>query len=630
MPGTTIASSTTAGVTLTTAGQNPVLVNAGVGVITSVYDPIYGSSAYTWTIANQGTLQNTATTVTVTPTKDIGIELLASGQITNGAGTNTAALIASAAGTAIGLRGTSTLTNFGTIQGAYGVRANIVTVTNSGSIVATTHGIELNAGQISNAAGGVITAGSIAIDSFPTGAITIANAGSIAATGVTGRGVFLSASSSYPGSLITNNVGGAITGGYDGTGAYLAGPISVTNAGTISAGNYGMVVRYGVSVTNTGSISAARTVSPTVEVYGIAVYKATLTNAVSGRITGFDAAVITGNIRGLGSGTVSNAGIIAGGNFGVRVEDGGAITNLAGGTITAATGLYADANDSVTVTNAGTIIGTSGTAVILGDAFYTSAETQERLILQPGAAFLNAAGQPGLVTFTTSATNIIELAAGTPAATGTVAGLGSLFTGFQTVTIDAGAAWVLAGSNTLASTVTVANAGSLAITGTVLGRASLINNASVSLAAATAGFASLTGTGAVTLAAASTLAVTGAVAAGETVTLLGTGDMLDLAAATTVAGTIAGFIATDVIDLTAYAHAAADTATLLAGNVLQIAGSSGTIALQLAPSDNFAGEILPPRHRRCRRHRCHRRLLRPGHPDHHHPRPGSGRGAARG
>jgi hypothetical protein len=70
-------------------------------------------------------------------------------------------------------------------------------------------------------------------------------------------------------------------------------------------------------------------------------------------------------------------------------------------------------------------------------------------------------------------TDTLEFIAG--AAVGTVSGVGSLFTGFETLAVDTGARWTMAGANTLGNTATVklTGTGSLAVTGSLVAPANL-------------------------------------------------------------------------------------------------------------------------------------------------------------
>jgi Domain of unknown function (DUF4214) len=158
------------------------------------------------------------------------------------------------------------------------------------------------------------------------------------------------------------------------------------------------------------------------------------------------------------TGTVTNAGTIIGGSFGigVKIRAGGTVTNGAGAVITggvqgilnniaaaeidndgiiqatAAGGIgiqFADAVGDI-LTNAGTIIGNGAAAVQFGAG-------DDTLKLLPSAGFTGAVdGGTGV--------NTIELTAG--AGAGDLTGIGSAFTNFGTVLLDGGAEWTLTGS----------------------------------------------------------------------------------------------------------------------------------------------------------------------------------------
>src|SRR5262249_10831360 len=105
-------------------------------------------------------------------------------------------------------------------------------------------------------------------------------------------------------------------------------------------------------------------------------------------------------------------------------------------------GLYAGG----TVTNAGTITGSGGIAVNFAGT------DSNRLVVDPGAVF------NGAVSANMYASNTLELASG---GTGTLSGLGTKFTNFETVTVDNGASWKLSGSNALSAGQTLVDAGTL-------------------------------------------------------------------------------------------------------------------------------------------------------------------------
>ena len=178
--------------------------------------------------------------------------------------------------------------------------------------------------------------------------------------------------------------------------------------------------------------------------------------------SGATGALIEGSEYGVSSlagAQVTNYGTIsatnnAPGAFGVYLTT-GSISNL--GTLSLIEG-YAGAyiGTNGTVTNAGTIastVGTSGVAVSFGSG-------NARLIVDPGAVFI------GYATGCTGGTGVLELAPG--AVAGTLSGLGTQFTEFATITVDASASWTLSGSNTLASGYTLTDSGTLTNTGSLL------------------------------------------------------------------------------------------------------------------------------------------------------------------
>jgi hypothetical protein len=117
---------------------------------------------------------------------------------------------------------------------------------------------------------------------------------------------------------------------------------------------------------------------------------------------------------------------------------------IAGGIVTSA--------GSTTVANFGSIIsgaGSSGIAISFGEANGT--DGVNRLVVGPAAVSVGRVVAAGLA-------NTLELAQGTSA--GSIGGIGSQFTGFDTVTVDTGAKWTLTGSN---GTGMVTNNGDLTI-----------------------------------------------------------------------------------------------------------------------------------------------------------------------
>jgi hypothetical protein len=202
------------------------------------------------------------------------------------------------------------------------------------------------------------------------------------------------------GGTIINDASGTIYGGGYGVNAMFGtSDISgvVDNSGTI-AGYVGVYLRNGGSVTNEmgGTIAGAG-------YFGAYIHGATATLVNDGNISGRVDGVHLNDI----SSTLVNTGSIGGGADGVYV-----------------TGLRA------TVENSGTISGDN--SVLL------NAGISNRLIVDAGADF------DGNVIANASADNTLELTAG--ASPDTITGFGTHYQGFQTVTIDSGASWTVAGT----------------------------------------------------------------------------------------------------------------------------------------------------------------------------------------
>jgi Ca2+-binding RTX toxin-like protein len=342
------------------------------------------------------TITNFAT-IAGTGTAGVGVDLLAGGSVTNGATGSTAAVIAGGTiGVSFGAAGD--ITNFGTMIGS-----------NTNSI-----GVALFAGgSVANGAAGALISGAARGVKITGGPGTVVNSAMIA--GNSYAGVVLAA-----GGSVTNGAGGAtaalISGGLDGV-QVLSSAGTVANFATLAGtGTFG----YGIFMEDGGSI----------------------TNG-AGSAT---AALISGSFRGVrvftSTGTVANFATIAGtSGVGVDLVAGGSVTNGAGAIITGIIGvLIGDAGG--TVATAGLISGAGGAAVLFGAG-------DDRLIVDPTAAFAGAVdGGAG--------NNTLELRAG--AIGGTLSGLGSTFVNFDYVAIDPGATWTVEATS-LAGGVVVAGSG---------------------------------------------------------------------------------------------------------------------------------------------------------------------------
>ncbi len=340
-------------------------------------------------IVNSGTIETTATGVSAQ-----GIYLLAGGSILNQGGAAAGRIIGYEQGVFIAGAG-GRVTNYGTVA-----------ITGTGM---QSFGIYLHeGGHVRNGATGAAAASVSGYNAgiYNTNApATIVNFGTIAATGVFGRGVDLS-----QGLVVRNGASGVA-------------------AALITAADYGvrMPDAPGI-VTNFATITATGST-------GTGLYLGdggTLSNGRSGLIDGAAFGVHTAGA----AAAVSDLGRIAatGSNgVGVSLGAGGSVTVGANGATGAAVAGGVGVKiggGSGTVANFGTITGTGGRAVQFGGG-------DDRLVVEPGAVFIGAAGRPGKAAGGGGG-NTIELA-GT--ALGIFRGLRTQFVDFATVTVDAGADW---------------------------------------------------------------------------------------------------------------------------------------------------------------------------------------------
>ncbi len=132
----------------------------------------------------------------------------------------------------------------------------------------------------------------------------------------------------------------------------------------------------------------------------------------------------------------------------IDLQDGGSVTNQSAASISAFGDGIFGAVGPVTVVNAGSISGTTF-AVKLAAGF------TNRLVVDPGAGFSGSVN--GGNTIGAAAVSTLELASGTSA--GTLISFGSKYIDFAQVTIDSGANWTLASSDSFASGVTLTDSG---------------------------------------------------------------------------------------------------------------------------------------------------------------------------
>jgi hypothetical protein len=385
----TLASYTPAGITLTTSGfyLSPfTITSAGTILNHSGTAPAVYSVIADPTLLNDGSIKT-----------EVGVKLTDGGTVINNA--------------SIGGAGTSyTSVGFRFVSGLVDVNGSPAVVINTGTIAAFYgDGVELQSGGfVSNSSSGDIYGFFSAI--YVSGAAaTIVNDGRLGADTEFGAvndfqvGVELEA-----GGTLINHAGALISGNL--AGIDLSGSPTLYNAGTIedtglagssfSSGILGVYRGGGVTISNIGTILAAGTAGEGLRLFGGGL----VSNASS-------SALILGAQAGVYSATSA-----------VTVVNAGTILATASG----ASGIYLGSGG--TVVNAGTISGPGAALVFQGTA-------GNQLVVEPGAVF------SGAVEGSASASNALELAAGT----GSITGIGTQFTQFGSITFDPGASWTSEG-----------------------------------------------------------------------------------------------------------------------------------------------------------------------------------------
>jgi hypothetical protein len=276
---------------------------------------------------------------------------------------------------------------------------------------------------------------------------------------------------------------------------------AVTNDGTI-AGTSPFGNATGVEIFNgAGTLTNSGTITGDVNGDGVVLRAGgTITNSQPGIITGGTDGVDTGTLL---SATITNEGQITGtGGDGVLIGTGGAITNSATGVILGATAGVQSSGAATTVTNSGKISGTGSKSVGVlfsdspGKIFDNTLINNGTIIGNGAAAVQFGAGNDVLVLWAGASftglvdggagTNTLELAAG---AAGRLAGLGSSFTHFGPLLIDAGAKWTLVdtahnafGGNSITGltsldTIDLAGFAFTSVSGTFANNALVVSNA---------------------------------------------------------------------------------------------------------------------------------------------------------
>jgi hypothetical protein len=356
-------------------------------------------------------------------------------------------------------------------------------------------------------------------------------------------------------------------------------PATITSSGLLQAGLYG--TSYAAwPITNLGTVQNSAGSGITLMAGG------TVTNATT-------AASITGTTNGVAfsdaRGTVMNYGTIAAtdaGSVGVGLLSGGIVTNRLGGVIDA--GLYAvDSSNVATIVNYGVVGGTAAiglgfsTGMVTNEAGATIEGTSSGVRLFTAGTVVDAGtisggggdavhfyGGSGLLTLDPGATFIgtvdggsadnstLELAAGTVGAIGTLSGIGSEYINVAQITVDAGAHWLLNGTNTLAAGVTLTDNGTFDVAST------------------------LDSGGTIDVGSSATLAVQSTITGGA-VDFTGGKALLQIGDSTDFAAGIGGLGTSDTLDLTSLGFLKGATASIT-GGVLSVTSGATTDTLNVA------------------------------------------------
>jgi hypothetical protein len=261
--------------------------------------------------------------------------------------------------------------------------------------------------------------------------------------GAGGVGLYLYASTCSNSGTIVGGVGGTSVyqGGVGGVGVSLSGESSLLNSGLIGGGN--------------GGYTSANTTAPVLGEGGTGVNvlnTAVVTNAgtIIGGAGGSVAAssYYGGGVGGAGAfiagGTLINQGIVEGGTGGMAgagTESGGAGgcgVVLASGTLVTS-GLIEGGPGS----NSGVAPGQSGDAVYFAGSYGNTPSYTATLVVDPGAAFV------GTVQASVYSDDIFQLS-GT--SVGTLASIGSQFSGFTTLEVVALAHWTVSSGSLMPAT----------------------------------------------------------------------------------------------------------------------------------------------------------------------------------
>jgi hypothetical protein len=446
-----------------------------------------------------------------------------------------------------------TITQNGTVSGETAGIANAGTLSGGWDI--------LTNGPLSGGTDGIVNSGSVGLSwdietnqAVDGGADGIVNAGTVtggwdietnqAVDGGTGDG-------------IVND--GTVTGGWDveTNQALDGGTDGIANTGTVTGGwdvETNQAVDGGTDgIANTGVVTGGWDV--TVNQY---VGDDTSGTSASGSVTGGKIGILDKN----GGGMVTNAGSITGtSEAGIVMSNGGIVDNAAGGSILGGIDGI-DIGNGGTIDNAGTITGTTGDAID-----FSGTTGHNTLVVHAGAIF------SGLVTAASGGSNTLELAQQSGVTTaGTLSGLGTQFTGFTDITVDAGATWDLAGVNALQSGATLTDLGILTAEGAFTNDGLIITDPSTLTFAG-----AVTGSGTIAVGAGSDVIFGGGVSNTETVAFSGGTGTLTLGDIAGFQAPISGFIAGDAVAASDLIGAAASFSG--SGDVSTLSFTSGATVL---------------------------------------------------
>ncbi len=261
---------------------------------------------------------------------------------------------------------------------------------------------------------------------------------------------------------------------------------TVTNAGTVSSGQDGILISGDGTVINSGSITGSN--SNGIEIDGAGTVTNTSTGSISTNTRGIDI---------FGDGTVTNDGSILAGRTGVQIGGAGNVTNSGSVTGTTGNGLELDGTGASTVTNTvtGTISGQGGNGINLNNDINPN-DTATVVNAGSVTGAFDGVNSNGNAVLTNSGTitgqgnfgqdaGVVISNTGTVTNTGTISdtavqGVGLLINGVGTVS-NATSGNITGGENgiQIGTTGTIANAGTITGTtndGIFLGETGTVNN----------------------------------------------------------------------------------------------------------------------------------------------------------